>query len=144
VLLALVGNMMPILLILFLLERLAAWLSRMRAFSRFFEWLFARTRRKSGLIQRYEFWGLVVFVAIPLPMTGAWTGSVAAVLMGIGYGRALLAIWLGVLIAAGVVTALSLLGMWGAIIAGVALAAVAANAVVSGLRRRRPEPGRGR
>lgn len=137
VLLSLVGNMVPIFLILFLLERVTAWLSRIGFFARFFEWLFARTRRKSGLIERYEFWGLVLFVAIPLPVTGAWTGSVAAVIMGIRYWRALLAISIGVLIASVIVTTLSLLGTWGAVIAGVALAAVIANAVIGGLRRRR-------
>ncbi|MEO0082234.1 MAG: small multi-drug export protein [candidate division WOR-3 bacterium] len=136
VLFAVLGNMLPILLVLFLLERLAAWLSRIQAFARFFEWLFARTRRKSRLVERYEFWGLAVFVGIPLPMTGAWTGAVAAVIMGVPYWRALLSILLGVLMAAAVVTSLSLLGIWGAVIAGVALTAVAANAVVSGLRRR--------
>lgn len=137
-----IGNLLPILLILLILERLAVWLSRLSAFRRFFDWLFARTRRRSGLIQRYEFWGLVIFVAIPLPVTGAWTGSVAAVLMGIGYWRALLALTLGVLIAGGIVTSLSLLGVWGAVIAGVALVVLAANAVLSGWRRKKTTAGK--
>ena len=137
VLLSVVGNMLPILLILLLLERAVGWLGHIRIFRRFFDWLFARTRRKSGLIERYEFLGLVLFVAIPLPVTGAWTGSVAAVIMGVPYWRAMLAILIGVCIAGAVVTILSLLGVWGGVIAGVALAAVLANAVASGIRKRR-------
>jgi uncharacterized membrane protein len=139
VLLSVIGNMLPIFLILLLLDRAVGWLGHIRLFRRFFDWLFARTRRKSGLIERYEFLGLMLFVAIPLPITGAWTGSVAAVIMGIPYWRAMLAIFLGVCIAGAVVTMLSLLGVWGALIAGVALAAVLANAVVSSIRRRKPD-----
>lgn len=135
--LAVVGNMLPIFLILLLLERMVAWLGHIRLFRRFFDWLFARTRRKSGLIERYEFLGLMLFVAIPLPVTGAWTGSVAAVIMGIGYWRAMLAIFFGVLIAAAVVTSLSLLGWIGAVIAAVALAVLLVNAILTGVRQRR-------
>ena len=137
VLFSVVGNMVPIFLILLLLEKAVGWLSHIRFFRRFFDWLFARTRRKSGLIQRYEFWGLMLFVAIPLPVTGAWTGSVAAVIMGVPYWRAMLAIFCGVLIAGAVVTALSLLGYWGLLIAGVALAVVLVNGILSGRRKRR-------
>ncbi len=135
VLFAVVGNLLPILFILFMLERLVAWLGRLPLLRRFFDWLFAHAKRRSGVIERYEFWGLVVFVGIPLPVTGAWTGSIAAVLLGFGYGRALLALTLGVLIAAAIVTALSLLGAWGALIALAVLAALAGNAVLSGRRR---------
>ena len=49
----------------------------------FFDWLFARTRRRGRLIKRFELIGLILFVAIPLPVTGAWTGSLAAFLFGV-------------------------------------------------------------
>lgn len=137
VLFAVLGNMIPIFLILLLLEKMVGWLSHIGFFRRFFEWLFARTRRKSGLIQRYEFWGLMLFVSIPLPVTGAWTGSVAAVIMDIPYWRAMLAIFCGVLIAGGVVTTLSLLGAWGAAIAGAALLVLVVVGILSSRRRRR-------
>lgn len=123
-LLAIAGNLLPIFLVLLFLERMVIFLSRFSLFRRFFDWLFRRTRRKSGVIQRFEFWGLVIFVGIPLPATGAWTGSVAAVLLGMGYGRALLGIFLGILMAAVIVTALSLLGVLGAMIAGVGLSVI--------------------
>ena len=105
---SIVGNMIPIVFILLLLEPAHKWLSRFRIFDRFFEWLFERTRRKGKLIERLEILGLVLFVAIPLPVTGAWTGSVAAFLFRIPFWKALPAIFCGVLIACTVMTLASL------------------------------------
>lgn len=107
---AIVGNILPVVFILWLIEPVSLWLrKRFRVFDRFFEWLFARTRRK--FYNNYEKWGdlaLVIFVAIPLPVTGAWTGSLASWLFGIKPKKALPLIATGVIIAAGIVTALSL------------------------------------
>ncbi|MBM3330858.1 small multi-drug export protein [candidate division WOR-3 bacterium] len=110
VLWALVGNVAPILLVLLLLEKIVAWLSHISLFRRFFAWLFARARSKSASIEKYEFWGLATFVGIPLPGTGAWTGAVAAEVLGLSYWKSLSAIVVGVLMAATVVTFLSVLG----------------------------------
>ncbi len=129
--LAITGNILPILLVLLLLERIVVLLSHIRLFGRFFNWLFQRTRKRSGAIARFEFWGLVVFVGIPLPMTGAWTGSVAAVLLGIPYWRALLGIFIGILLAAGIVTTLSLLGWVGAAVAGIVLITIMIYQIVA-------------
>jgi uncharacterized membrane protein len=107
---AVLGNIAPIIIVLLLLERIVAWLSRIALFRRFFEWLFARARSKSASIQKYEFWGLATFVGIPLPGTGAWTGAVAAEVLGLSYWKSLLSIFVGVLMAATVVTFLSVLG----------------------------------
>lgn len=131
-----IGNMLPIIPILLLLGPISSWLSRWPLFDRFFQWLFARTRSKSDLVRRYELVGLMLFVAVPLPMTGAWTGAVAAFLFGIGFWPALGAIFLGVLIAGAVITALVLMGLWGAIIAGLALSALAAMALWRAVRAR--------
>jgi uncharacterized membrane protein len=110
VLWAVLGNIAPIILVLLLLERVVAWLSHIPLFCRFFDWCFARARSKSASIQKYEFWGLATFVGIPLPGTGAWTGAVAAEVLGLAYWKALLSIFVGVLMAATVVTFLSVLG----------------------------------
>jgi uncharacterized membrane protein len=107
---AVLGNIAPIVVVLLLLDRIVAWLSRVPLFRRFFEWLFARARSKSASIEKYEFWGLATFVGIPLPGTGAWTGAVAAEVLGLSYWKALLSIFVGVLMAATVVTFLSVLG----------------------------------
>jgi len=107
---AVLGNIAPIVIALLLLERVVGWLSHVPLFRRFFEWLFARARSKSASIQKYEFWGLATFVGIPLPGTGAWTGAVAAEVLGLSYWKSLLSIFVGVLMAATVVTFLSVLG----------------------------------
>jgi uncharacterized membrane protein len=98
------GNFVPVIPILFLLEPVAAFLRRWGPFDRFFTSLFARTRRRSSVVERYEAIGLVLFVAIPLPITGAWTGALAAYLFGVRRRYAIPAIALGILIAGVVVT----------------------------------------
>ena len=70
----------------------------------------ARAERKSELVQRYAFWGLVVLVAIPLPGTGAWTGALVAAMMNMRLNRALPSIALGVAIA-GMIVALVTAGV---------------------------------
>lgn len=110
---AVIGNIIPVIFLLKYLEPLARWLSKHnRLFERFFNWLFARTRRKfSSSAQKYGlFLALMLFVAVPLPVTGAWTGSVAAFLFGMPFRRALFAILLGVLIA-GIIVTLTTLGI---------------------------------
>ncbi len=107
---SIVGNMLPIVPLLFLFEPVYRLLSRYPAFERFFEWIFRRTRRKGRVIERLKVAGLVLFVAIPLPITGAWTGSVAAFLFRIPVWQALPAILCGVTIAC-VVVVLATLGI---------------------------------
>ena len=103
-LISVVGNLVPIIPILLFLGPVSAWLERLPGFGRFFNWLFARTRRRSRLVERYGPWGLTLFVAIPLPITGAWTGSAAAYIFGIPFRRSFPAILGGVLLAGAVVT----------------------------------------
>jgi len=67
----------------------------------------------------------MLFVAVPLPFTGAWTGSIAAFLFGIEFRKALLSIVSGVIIAGAIVTCLSLLGWVGALLAGIGLITLA-------------------
>jgi uncharacterized membrane protein len=132
-----VGNMLPVPFILLFLEYVQRALRPIKLFDRFFTWLFAYTRKKTAIIERYEFVGLLLFVAVPLPLTGAWTGSVAAFLLGMRFWPSFLSILGGVLIAGIIVTVLSLLGWTGAIIAGVALGALA---VLSAFRFFRGRP----
>ncbi len=105
--LSVVGNMIPVFFLLWLLEPVSRWLmAHSRIFDRYFNWLFARTRRK--LDKKYEIYAeiaLAIFVAIPLPGTGAWTGSVAAFLFDIPYRKALFWIFVGVLGAGLIVSA---------------------------------------
>ena len=105
-LIAVIGNMIPVLPILLLLEPISNFASeRSKMFDRFFKWLFTRTKRKVGTnIEKYGALGLMVFVAIPLPLTGAWTGCIAAFLFGIRLRYSFPAILAGVLIAGIVVS----------------------------------------
>jgi len=115
--LSIIGNILPVPFTLLFLNAISGFLSKVPVFERMLNWLFARTRRRGRLIKKYERIGLVLFVAIPLPVTGAWTGSLAAVLFGIRFRQAFLSILIGVIIAGIIVTCLSyfgisLYGMW--------------------------------
>lgn len=104
-LLSVLGNLLPIIPLLLFLGPVSDFLRRFSIGDRFFSWLFARTRSK--YIKEHENFGLTalaVFVAIPLPMTGAWTGCVIAFLLGFRFWPAFAAIATGVLIAGVVVT----------------------------------------
>jgi uncharacterized membrane protein len=106
-LLAVIGNMLPVIPIIILIDPISKLLSRIYFFKRFFDWVFARSQRKAPQIQKYGFWGLAVFVAIPLPMTGAWSGALIAFLLRIRKRVALASVFLGVLIAGLIVTVLT-------------------------------------
>jgi uncharacterized membrane protein len=103
-LIAVAGNFIIVPPLLYLLEPASKFLRRNRAFDKFFEWLFARTRRRGKLVERYEAIGLTLFVAIPLPVTGAWTGAIAASIFGVRRKYAAVCILLGIMIAGVVVT----------------------------------------
>jgi uncharacterized membrane protein len=119
--LAVIGNLLPVPVILLFVEFASRELSRLPFFKRFFERLFTMTRQKSGIIRKYKYIGLALFVAVPLPVTGAWTGSLAAVLLSIERKWAAISVAAGVLIAGVIVTTLCLLGWLGALIAGLLL-----------------------
>ena len=108
--LSLLGNLIPVIPLLFLLQPVANKLQHIKIFQKFFDWLFERTKRKARLIEKFEVLGLMLLVAIPLPMTGAWTGCIAATLFKIRFRYAILAIVLGVVIAGLIVLGLSLAG----------------------------------
>jgi uncharacterized membrane protein len=121
-LIAFIGNMIPVPFILWFLGPVVRLLSRIKPLDKAFHWLFARTRKRgSAVIEKYEEIGLLAFVAIPLPMTGAWTGALIAFLFGLEFRKSLMVIALGVFIAGVIVTSLCILGWLGALIAGLAL-----------------------
>ena len=135
---AVLGNLLPVPFILLLLGPVSRVCMKVPAGKRFFDWLFARTRRKTADIEKYEFWGLAIFVAIPLPATGAWTGAMAGWLLGLNFFRSLLSIFLGVLAAGVIMTTLALLGWIGAAIAGVVLTVFFLGILYEALRKKGP------
>ena len=135
VLISIIGNMLPIIPLLLILDPFSRYLSKFNKPRKFFDWLFSRTRKRSQIVERYKMLGLTAFVAIPLPVTGAWTGAIAAFLFGIRFKHAILAILLGVLIAATIVTSLSVIGKWGALLAGTALFILLAYSIIKAVCR---------
>ena len=109
-LLSIIGNMIPIPFILLLVDWFFSLISKVKPGKKFADWIFARTRRKGKSIENYEAIGLTIFVCIPLPGTGGWTGALAANIFGIRFWRAMFCILLGVILAAIIVTILSLMG----------------------------------
>ena len=95
----LVGNLIPIPFILLLIRPIFAWLRKTRLFRPLVENLEKKAMNKSDQISRYEFWGLVLFVGIPLPGTGAWTGSLIAALLGVKFKKAFPAVIIGICMA---------------------------------------------
>jgi len=118
---AIAGNMVPIFLILLFFDFVTKIFFKFKITKKLLEAIFRRTRSKSELIEKYEEIGLMFFVAIPLPITGAWTGSLAAYLMGLSFWKSIFFIFLGVCIASVVVTFLTSLKWIGAGIAVIAL-----------------------
>ncbi len=110
--LAVIGNMLPVIPLLLFLDPVSTYLRRFKIGDMFFSWLFTRTHHKhSGRFEKYGTFALTIFVAIPLPVTGAWTGCAAAFVFGIKFRHALLAISAGVMIAGVIVTAFTLGGI---------------------------------
>ena len=111
--LSIIGNMIPIIPIILLIGPVSAFLmKRSKLWHRFFTWVFERSRKRGGdLVEKYEALGLAIFVAIPLPVTGAWTGSLLAFLMCVRARRAFPCILGGVLTAGVVVTIVTHFGL---------------------------------
>jgi len=109
-LLSFLGNIIPVIPFLIFLNFFSHLLMRYAELRNFFNWWFSRTRKHSTIVEKYEALGLAIFVGIPLPMTGAWSGCVAAYLLGIKFRYAFPAIVFGVLIA-GIIVTLTTLGL---------------------------------
>jgi uncharacterized membrane protein len=111
--LSVIGNAIPVIPMLFLFKPISENLRKTRFFAKFFDWLNNRTLKNSDSIQKYEMLGLVIFVAIPLPMTGAYSGAIAASLLKMKFRYGLLGNILGILGAGLIVTTLCALGIMG-------------------------------
>ncbi|MFC1560276.1 COG2426 family protein [Candidatus Margulisiibacteriota bacterium] len=102
------GSILPVIPILWFLNTMTKGLRKIGLFDKFFAWLFARTRARSKLVERYEMLGLILFIAVPLPVTGVWTGCVAAYLFGLTWLETFVAATIGTSIAGLIVTLISL------------------------------------
>ena len=105
---AILGNLVPAPLIILLARRMADFLRGTRFFGPRIDWLERRAHLKGRLVRKYRLLGLVILVGIPLPGTGAWTGSLVAAVLNIRMRHALPAILLGLIMAGLITTALTL------------------------------------
>lgn len=118
---SILGNLLPVPFIILFAGRFFEWLRKKNAvWNRFVTWLETRVMRKSESVRRNAFWGLALFVAIPLPGTGAWTGSMIAAMLHIRPKQAFLSIALGV-VTAGFIVAFVTYGAGALIVGGSAL-----------------------
>ncbi|WP_226669540.1 COG2426 family protein [Metabacillus litoralis] len=102
--LSILGNILPIIPILILFQPLSKWLRRFNWYRKMYDWLYNRTMKKSGSVEKFGAIGLMLFTALPLPTTGAYSACVAAIIFGIRFRYAFLSITAGVLIAALIVS----------------------------------------
>jgi len=110
--LAILGNMLPIPFVLLFFKFVEKFLRRFRFWTKVMDWLFKKTReRADGKIIKYEYLGLIMFVAVPLPFTGAWTGSLIAYLFDLKFSKSVLTILLGVIISATITVVLYSTGL---------------------------------
>ena len=113
--LCIIGNIIPIPFILLFIKQVFKWMKKIKIFRGLIEKLENRAMSKSDNIKKYEFWGLVLFVGIPLPGTGAWTGSLIAALLDVDFKKAILAELLGIAIATVIMSIFSY-GLLGALL----------------------------
>lgn len=109
-----IGNIIPVPFILLLITPIFNWLKQTKTFRPMVEKMEARALSKREQVEKYEFWGLVLFVGIPLPGTGAWTGTLAASLLDMDFKSSVIAVMLGVVLA-GVIMGLLSMGVFGAL-----------------------------
>ena len=105
---AIIGNLLPIPFLIIFGGSVLRYFAGFEKFGKPFRWILSLGERKVANMHSVLFWGLLAFVAIPLPGTGAWTGALAAITLNLPLKRAILPIVLGVFIAAAIVTMLSL------------------------------------
>ncbi len=98
-LISVIGNMLPVPFILLFIRRIIDWMKTTKRLHKIALWLESKGEKHSDKVLRYAFFGLALFVGIPLPGTGAWTGALVAALLDMRMKKALPSIFLGVLMA---------------------------------------------
>lgn len=102
-----IGNVLPIPIVLLFLKKVLDLFEKWSITKKVVDWLLKKVESKREQIDKYGYWGLVLFVGIPLPGTGAWTGSLLAVVLGLNRKKSFVCILLGVLLAAIIMSVLS-------------------------------------
>ena len=109
-LVSIVGNILIGIVVIYVIGPSMNLIRNVKYFDNIILYIFRRTRKKGQMIYNLKFYGLIIFVAIPLPLTGVWTGALAAYLFGLSKIKSCIAIISGVLISSTIVTLISLFG----------------------------------
>ena len=104
---SIIGNLLPIPFILLLINKILEWMRKSKHFKGIANWLDEKVEKHKGQIEKYGYLGVVLFVAVPLPGTGAWTGSLIASVLNMNRKKTFLAVLIGVFIASIIMMALS-------------------------------------
>lgn len=105
VLLSIVGNFVPVPFIMLFIRKIFSCMRKVnKKFASIVDRMEEKAAKHTDKVTKYGFWGLLILVAIPLPGTGAWTGALVAAMMELRFKTALPAIFLGVVLAAVIVT----------------------------------------
>ena len=104
-----IANFIPVPFILLLIKKVIKWMaeSKVEFFKKVSLWIQNKADKNKDKVNRYGVFGLILFVAIPLPMTGAWTGALVAAVTNMKFGRAVICCITGILIAGTIVTLIS-------------------------------------
>ena len=108
-LISIAGNFFPVPFILLFINAILRWManSKVKFFNKVANWLYAKAEKNRSKIEKYAFWGVTLFVAIPLPATGAWTGSLVAAVFNMKFWKSLLCALIGICIAGVIMTLIS-------------------------------------
>lgn len=106
---SIIGNVLPVPFILLLITKILAWMknSKVNLFNKVANWLDEKVEKHKGQIEKYGYWGVVIFVGIPLPGTGAWTGSLIASVLNMDRKKTFVAVLAGIVMASVIMMLLS-------------------------------------
>lgn len=94
-----IGNILPVPFILWFIRKILDWMRNVKLFKKIVKWIDRKVENKKSQIEKYGFLGIVLFVGIPLPGTGAWTGSLIAAMLDMDKKKSFIAVLIGVLVA---------------------------------------------
>ena len=115
VIISMIGNMLPVPFIFFFARKILEWGKDKPVIGKFFSWCLEKghhggEKLKAKAGDKGMFWALLLFVGIPLPGTGAWTGTLAATMLDLDFKKSVIAVICGVLLAAAIITLLTVMG----------------------------------
>lgn len=102
-----IGNLIPVPFILLLINKILDWTRNSKHFKGFAEWLDKKVEKHKGQIEKYGYLGVILFVGIPLPGTGAWTGSLIASVLEMDKKKTFISVCIGVFMASVIMMILS-------------------------------------